>query len=156
MAHEIREGEYAVSDEPTWIDERVVHGFLRRSHSAADIPIETQRAAMRHSLSFSICLERAGAAREMVGFGRIITDRATFAYLCDVFVLEEHRGRGLSLLLMRCVMSHPDLQGLRRFVLSTKDAHGICERFGFRGVRHPDRYMEILDPEIYTKAKRSG
>lgn len=156
MAHEVREGDYAVSDDPSWIDEGVVHTFLRRSHWAADIPFETQREAMRHSLNFSIRRESAAGEREMVGFGRVVTDRATFAYLCDVFVLEEHRGRGLSTLLMNCIMTHPALQGLRRFVLSTKDAHGIYERYGFRGVRWPERYMEILDPEIYTKAIPPG
>lgn len=152
MAHEVRDGEFAVSDDPGWIDESVVHGFLKRSHWAADIPIETQRLAMRHSLNFSICHAPQDGVRSMVGYGRVVTDHSTFAYLCDVFVLEEHRGRGLSVLLMHCVMSHPELQGLRRFVLSTKDAHGLYERYGFGAVKYPERYMEILDPEMYTKA----
>ncbi len=156
MAHELRTGGYGASDDPTWIDESVAHGFLARSHWAAGMPLEVMRKSFEHSLCISARALREGEAREMVGFARLVTDRSTFAYLCDVFVLEEHRGRGVSLLLMDCVMSHPDLQGLRRFVLSTKDAHGIYRRYGFGGVRYPDRYMEIFDPELYLKAERRG
>ncbi len=155
MVHTLHEGEYAASDDPSWIDEAVLHAFLVGSHWAKDIPLETQRRAMAHSLNVAICHTSGDDERTMVGFGRLVTDRATFAYLCDVFVVEAHRGRGLSLLLMRHIQSHPELQGLRRWVLSTKDAHRIYERFGFGSVRHPDRYMEIFDPEIYSKAKHA-
>ncbi|MFN7629184.1 MAG: GNAT family N-acetyltransferase [Pirellula sp.] len=85
-----------------------------------------------------------------VGFARVITDRATFAYLCDVYVLPEYRGRGLARWLMEVVVAHPDLQGLRRFVLVTRDAHGLYEKFGFKPLARPEGYMELHRPNIYS------
>ncbi len=156
MAHELRNTDYAASDDPAWIDEPVVHAFLARSHWAAGIPVDVMRRSLAHSLCFSARRLRDGRPEAMVGFARIVTDRSTFAYLCDVFVLEEHRGRAVSLLLLDAIMTHPDLQGLRRFVLSTKDAHAIYERFGFHALRYPERYMEIFDPELYRKTQPGG
>jgi GNAT superfamily N-acetyltransferase len=88
-----------------------------------------------------------------VGFARIISDFATFAYLADVFIIESHRGRGLSKFLMECIVKHSDLQGLRRWVLGTRDAHGLYAQYGFKPLAKPDRYMEIHDPEVYKRAR---
>jgi len=90
----------------------------------------------------------------LVGFARIISDLATFAYLADVFILPSHRGRGLSRWLMECIVSHPDLQGLRRWMLATKDAHGLYARFGFTPLKSPDSWMEIHRPYVYAKTSR--
>ena len=89
-----------------------------------------------------------------MGFARVITDRATFAYLADVFVLESHRGQGLAVWLMEAVRSHPDLQGLRRWILMTRDAHGLYEKSGFRVIEDPGRCMEIVDRDVYTRRGR--
>ena len=110
-----------------------------------------------------VCIERAIAAslnfgayegQVQVGFMRVVTDRATFAYLCDVFVLEPWRGRGLSKLMMECVLSHPELQNLRRWMLATADAHGLYRQFVFESLSRPERMMEITVPDIYQRLAR--
>ncbi|HEX5316989.1 MAG TPA: GNAT family N-acetyltransferase, partial [Candidatus Kapabacteria bacterium] len=94
------------------------------------------------------------AEEKQIGFARVITDFATYAYLADVFVLEEYRGQGLSKWLMQCIIEHPALQGFRRFTLATKDAHGLYAQFGFTPLQSPDRYMERFDPDVYQKKKQ--
>ena len=86
---------------------------------------------------------------KQVGFARVITDYATFAYLADVFITESYRGRGLSKVLMECIVKHPELQGLRRWTLATRDAHELYAKFGFTHLAKPDRFMELHDPEVY-------
>jgi GNAT superfamily N-acetyltransferase len=122
-----------------------VHGFLSTSYWSPGLPIEVLRRAIAGSLCFGLYHGNA-----QVGFARVVTDKATFAYLCDVFVLEEHRGKKLGRWLMESVASHPDLQGLRRFVLVTRDAHGLYEQFGFRPLSRPEGYMELHRPDIYS------
>ena len=90
---------------------------------------------------------------KQIGFARVITDRATFAYLADVFILADYRGRGLARWLVECVIGHPELQGLRRWMLATLDAHGLYEKFGFTPLKRPQRYMELHDPEIYQRER---
>jgi GNAT superfamily N-acetyltransferase len=102
----------------------------------------------RRSLDNSLCFGLYERGRQ-VGFARVVTDRATFAWLCDVFVLEAYRGRGLSKWLIGCVMSHPDLRGLRRLLLGTRDAHGLYERFGFTLLADPARFMEVFRSDVY-------
>ena len=143
---EWRRGQYLITTDPTRVDLAVVHGFLRESYWAKGIPLETVRRAIEHSLNFSVY---DGA--QQVGFARVITDYATFAYLGDVFVLESHRGRGLSRWLMEVIVAHPELQGFRRWVLLTRDAHGLYEKVGFKKVAAPERYMELWVPEVYTR-----
>jgi GNAT superfamily N-acetyltransferase len=92
--------------------------------------------------------------RDQVGFARVVTDRATYAYLCDVYILESHRGKGLSKRLIEAVMAHPDLQGLRRFQLVTRDANGLYQRFGFRAPEHPERHMEIFRHGLYVRKRK--
>ena len=145
--HEQR-GAFQISDDPALLDVDVIHGFLRESYWAAGI----SRAIVERSLRSSICFG-VYEGRAQVGFARCVTDRATYAYLGDVFVLPSHRGRGLSKGLMECVAAHPDLQGLRRWNLVTRDAHGLYAQHGFTPVKHPERYMEKLDPDVYTRRK---
>jgi GNAT superfamily N-acetyltransferase len=147
MPHEWRRDDgYVISDDADRVDIGVVHAFLVRSYWAQGIGRDVIERAMAHSLNFSVF----AASGEQVGFCRVASDYATFAYLMDVFVLEEHRGRGLGVWLMETVMSHPSLQGLRVFRLATMDAHGLYEKFGFRPLAHPERMMEIVDPMVYA------
>jgi GNAT superfamily N-acetyltransferase len=136
---------YSISCDRDKLDLGVVHGFLSTSYWSPGLPIEVLRRAIAGSLCFGLYHGNA-----QVGFARVVTDKATFAYLCDVFVLEEHRGKKLGRWLMESVASHPDLQGLRRFVLVTRDAHGLYEQFGFRPLSRPEGYMELHRPDIYS------
>ena len=136
---------YSISCDRDKLDLGIVHGFLSTSYWSPGLPIEVLRRAIAGSLCFGLYHGNA-----QVGFARVVTDKATFAYLCDVFVLEEHRGKKLGRWLMESVASHPDLQGLRRFVLVTRDAHGLYEQFGFRPLSRPEGYMELHRPDIYS------
>lgn len=134
-----------VSTDPARLDLGVIHGYLVRSYWSKGIPRETVAQAIENSLCFG-AYDPAGS---QVGFARTITDFATFAYLADVFVLESHQGQGIGKLLMECIKRHPELQRLRRWTLSTKDAHALYAQFGFTALNWPDRYMEIFRPDIY-------
>ncbi len=138
---------YTISTEPGRQDPIVIHHFLTRSYWAEGIPLQTVERALKHSLCFGL-FDGKG---QQVGLVRVVTDYTTYAYLCDVFVLEEHRGRGLSKWLMECVMSYPNLQGLRRWSLGTKDAHGLYSQFGFEPITAPERFMQIANPDIYKR-----
>ena len=140
--------QYRVSSAPEEVSISVVHQFLKDSYWAKNIPLNTLQKAIDNSLCFSVIAE-SSEQKELVGFARMITDRATFAYLADVFILESHRGNGLSKLLMKSILQHPDLQGLRRMVLATKDAHGLYQQFGFKKLASPDTFMELWDPNVY-------
>jgi GNAT superfamily N-acetyltransferase len=142
---EWRRGEYAISTDRDRLDLTVVHGFLTRAYWSEGVPLETVRRAIEHSLPFGIY---KGA--EQVGFARLVTDFATFAYVADVFVLEAYRGQGLGVWLMEVVTHHPELQGLRRWVLATRDAHELYRKSGFAPVI-PGRFMEINRPDIYKR-----
>ena len=123
----------------------LTHDFLaNRSYWAAGHFERSARRSLDHSLCFGL-YERW----RQVGFARVVTDRATFAWLCDVFVLEAYRGRGLSKWLVRSVKGHPALQGLRRTLLGTRDAHGLYERYGFTPLADPTRFMEVFRPDVY-------
>ena len=141
---EVTHGDYVVSTDRSRIDVAAVHHFLANSYWSPGIPEETLRRAIAGAICFGVY-----RGREQVGFARVITDRATYAYLSDVFIVDAHRGRGLSKLLMAVIMNHPALQGLRRFSLSTRDAHALYTQFGFKVVANPERQMEILRPNIY-------
>ena len=136
-----RRGEYTIDTDPGRVDVAAVHAFLVRSYWAEGVPRDTVARSIAHSLCFGLY-----RGDEQVGFARVVTDRATIAYLADVYVLEEHRGRGLAVWLMEVVMAHPDLQDMRVWRLATKDAHGLYEKSGFRPVAHPERLMEIVTP----------
>ena len=160
-----RRGEFLVSTDRSRLDLGVIHGFLTNCYWAKGIPRETVARSLEHSLCFGIYDESgsnvaglANATRpgaRQVGFGRVVSDFATFAYLADVFVLETHRERGLCKFLMECITQHPALQGLRRWILLTRDAHGLYKNFGFTPLKSADRYMELHRPDIYEIRKTS-
>jgi len=140
-------GEYTISTDRARIDVAAVHAFLSRSYWSPGIPEDVIRRAIAGATCFGIY-----HGREQVGFARVISDQATYAYLADVYVLESHRGRGLAKWMMEVIMAHPSLQGLRRFTLSTRDAHGLYSQFGFEPVANPNGQMEILRRDIYLGA----
>jgi GNAT superfamily N-acetyltransferase len=134
---------FEISTDAARVDRAAVHAFLSRSYWARGITRELVDRSIDHSLVFGIY-----SGDRQVGFARAITDRATFAYLADVFILEEWRGRGLGLWLVETIRAHPDLQGLRRWSLVTRDAHGLYQKAGFARPAHPERLMEIVAPKI--------
>lgn len=139
---------YSISTDRSKLDLAFIHAYLSRdSYWARGIPREVFTRSVEHSLCFGIYAET-----RQVGFARVISDFATFAYLADVFIDEGHRGRGLSKWLMDTIVSHPDLHGLRRWLLATQDAHTLYARYGFTPLSVPDRLMERLDPAVYTLA----
>ena len=138
---------FSISTDPSRLDRALIHEFLGRSYWAAGIPREVVDRSIDHAMCFGVFDDGS-----QVGFARVITDRATFAYLADVFVLESHRGRGIATWLMDVIKGHPDLQGLRRWILMTRDAHGLYRKFGFREIADPSRCMEIVDREVYRRA----
>ncbi len=130
-----------ITTDPSQLDLDVIHHFLARSYWAAGIPREIVERAVGHSLCFG-----AFDGHDQVGFARVISDYATYAYVSDVFVLPSHRARGIAKQLMAAIVAHPDLQGLRRWTLFTRDAHGLYRQYGFAEPRYPERLMEILGP----------
>jgi GNAT superfamily N-acetyltransferase len=145
MSHELQHNGYLVSDDPARLDVDAIHAFLSTSYWAQGIPRDLVARSLKNSLCFGAYTE----AREQVGLARVVSDHATFAWLADVYVLDAHRGHGLSKALMRAVVSHPRLQGLRRFQLGTRDAHGLYAQFGFAPLAEPARHMEKLDFSLY-------
>lgn len=139
---------YQISTDPARLDVAAIHAYLTRSYWSAGIPIEIVERALRNSLCFGVYESASGA---QVGFARIVTDHATFSYLCDVYVLEEHRGHGLGKRMMREVMAHPSLHGARRVMLATRDAHGLYQQVGFVEAGRAGNLMEIVRPDIYAK-----
>jgi GNAT superfamily N-acetyltransferase len=137
--------EYEISTDTHRLNVEVIHNFLaEESYWSPGIPRAIVERAMQNSLCFGVY---HGAAQ--VGFARVVTDKATFAMLADVFILSAHRGKGLSKWLMQCVIEHEDLQGLRRLLLLTSDAHGLYRQFGFKELGNPSRFMEVLRQDIY-------
>lgn len=136
---------FTITTDRTQVDTALVAEFLASSYWAKGIPAATVRKSIENALCFLVF-----DGERQVGFARVITDRATFAYIGDVFIIEACRGRGLSKWMMECIMGHPELQGLRRWVLATADAHGLYEQFGFTPVKSPERWMERHDAEVYT------
>jgi GNAT superfamily N-acetyltransferase len=145
------QGGFTITTDPERVDLDAVHGFLRTAYWCEDIPRETVARAVAGSLNFSMWL-----GGRQVGYARVVTDRTTFAWVCDVFVLESYRGRGLSKWLMRTVVQHPELQGLRRWLLATRDAHGLYRHVGFAPLETPDRWMERSVRDAYRTAPSEG
>jgi GNAT superfamily N-acetyltransferase len=143
---EHRHGDFFISTDRARLDLDVVHGFLTNCYWAKGIPRDVVARSIEHSLCFGIY----GPDGNQAGFARVVSDYATFAYLGDVFVLEPYRGRGLGKWLMECVVKHPGMQGLRRWTLLTRDAHGLYAQFGFSPLQAPERYMELHRPDIYN------
>ena len=154
MSVEWTRAEYRLTTDPARVDVAAVHAYLARSYWAAGIPLELVRRSIEHSLNFSLWHEPPAGGARQVGFARVITDYATFGYLGDVYVLEEHRGRGLSKWMMRVVVEHPELQGFRRWALLTRDAHGLYAQVGFTPLSDPSRWMELWTPGVYAAKKK--
>jgi GNAT superfamily N-acetyltransferase len=134
-----------ISTDPDRIDVGLVHEFLRNSYWAEGRP----RSVVERSIKNSLCFGAYQDGRQ-VAFARVVSDRAVFAYLMDVFVLSEHRGRGIARALMRAILDHPDLQNLRLFLLATRDAHRLYSQFGFQPLAEPDRWMAIQNRSSQT------
>jgi GNAT superfamily N-acetyltransferase len=139
---------FSISTDKSKLDISVIHDFLSGSYWSENIPVETVQKCIEGSMCFGVYDNN-----RQVGFARMVTDNSTFAYLADVFIIEEYRGRGLSKWLVEFILSHPDLQGLRRILLATKDAHNLYKQFGFTPINNPDRFMQIHNPDIYKKAE---
>ncbi len=141
-----------ITTDPARIDVDVVHGFLsEQAPWSLGIPRAVVERSVANSLCFAALASEAGAT-SLAGFARVVTDRATFAYLCDVFVLPAWRGRGIARAMLAAIDAHADLQGLRRILLFTRDAHGLYARHGFAPLTHPERGMERLRTDLYTRA----
>jgi GNAT superfamily N-acetyltransferase len=137
---------FSVTCDPAKLDRDLIERSLASSYWAMGIPAAT----IARSIDGSLCFALLDGDRQ-IGFARVMSDRATFAYLADVFVVPEYRGQGLGKWLVECILSHPDLQGLRRWMLATRDAHGLYERFGFTPLKRPETFMEKHDPDVYRR-----
>ena len=142
---EIEDHGIIFSDDPQKLDPVRVHHYLStQSYWAQNVPLEVVKRSMDNSLCFGVYKDAV-----QIGFARWITDKATFAYLADVYIEEIHRGQGLSKKLMSLMLFHKDLQGLRRYMLATNDVHGLYSQFGFKAIEHPDRLMAIVIKDAY-------
>ena len=151
MAIEWARGAFEVSDDPRRLDLAAIHRFISgESYWAEGISEALLARAIAHSLCFGLY-----EGSRQVGFARVVTDRATFGYLCDVYVERDRRGAGLGKWLVACVLEHPDLQGLRRLSLMTRDAHDLYRPFGFRALPEASRYLEIHRPDVYKKREEA-
>ena len=142
---ERRRGKFLISTDPARLNLDVIHGFLTNCYWAKGVPRDVVERSIEHALCFGV-YDGSGA---QVGFARVISDFATIAYVGDVFVLDAHRGHGLGKWLMESITQHPALQNLRRWILTTRDAHGLYLQIGFTPVKFPERYMELHDPHVY-------
>lgn len=149
--YNLTQGEYRISTRRDELDIAAIHAFLRTSYWSPNIPLEILSRAIANSLCFGLF-----HGQTQIGFARVVSDHATFAYLCDVYVLDGHRGQGLGKWLMTAIQQHPDLQHLRRFMLATRDAHTLYAQYGFSPLANPSRLMEIVDPDIYTRMNGSA
>jgi GNAT superfamily N-acetyltransferase len=143
----VSKGEYRISTDKNKMDIDFIHSFLSRSYWAEGITKEVVSRSITGSLCFGVF-----SMEKQIGFARLITDEATFAYLADVFIDDDHRGKGLSKWLMGVIISHPGLLGLRRILLATRDAHGLYAQFGFTPLNNPERWMHIHNPDLYKNA----
>ena len=141
----ITRGAYTITTDKSRLDLNAVHQYLsKQSYWSPNIPLETVQNAAAHSLTFAVL-----HGDEQVGYARIISDYSIFAYLGDVYILEAHQGQGLSKWLMETIMGHPDLQNLRRWILATRDAHGLYAQYGWKPIANPSIWMEVHNPDVY-------
>jgi len=144
--------DYTVSADKDKLDlEFIHHSLSREAYWSIDIPLETVKRSIENSMCFGVYVRTSGASDRQIGFARVITDYATFGYLADVFIAPEYRGKGLSKMMMAAIMDHPSLQGFRRWLLMTRDAHGLYKQFGWIDPPYPERYMEIAKPDLYKR-----
>ena len=141
MKYSVTENNFIISTDKNKINIEYVHDFLSHSYWSPGVPMETVTKAMNGSLCFGVYDND-----KQIGYARMVTDTATFAYLADVFIDENYRGKGLGKWLVKTILAHPELQGLRRIMLATKDAHALYEQVGFTPINNPERYM-VYDPK---------
>ena len=147
MIFEEKKDSYLISTDKSKLDSNLIHNFLcNKSYWAKGIPYNTVKTSIEYSECFGIY-----HSGKQVGFARVITDKSTFGYIGDVFIADDHRGKGLSKWIMECIMKHPELQGFRRWVILTRDAHELYKKFGFTPVKKPQNFMENHEPEVYLK-----
>lgn len=147
MHYEARRDSFLISTDKGKIDVALVHRFLSEtSYWAKNIPLGVVQTSIQNSMCFGIY-----EGERHVGFARVTTDKATFGYVGDVFIVEEYRGKGLSKWLMQCILAHPELQGFRRWILATADAHGLYTQSGFKPLAKPERWMELHNPNVYQR-----
>jgi len=139
---------HTISTDSSRFDVEMIHQFLTNCYWAEGVPREIVQRSIENAMCFGVF-----DGDKQVGFARVITDRATYAYIGDVFILESHRRQSLSKLLMKAIMEHPELQGLRRWSLVTNDAHGLYQQFGFRPLANPQRHMELVNPDVYKRKR---
>lgn len=143
----MKNGDYTISTDKAKLDLDFIHHSLsKEAYWSLNIPLETVKRSIENSMCFGVYHQD-----QQIGFARVITDYATFGYLADVFISPAHRGKGVSKMMMAAIMGHPDLQGFRRWLLMTRDAHGLYKQFGWIDPPYPDRYMEIAKPDIYKR-----
>jgi GNAT superfamily N-acetyltransferase len=142
---ELKRDGYIISTNKTQLDVSAIHAYLTRSYWSPGIP----KTVVERAIAGSLCFGLSDAQGNQVGFARALTDGATFAYLADVYVLEEHRGKGLGKWIVETILAHPSLQGLRRILLATRDAHALYAQFGFEPLATPESFMSIHRPNVY-------
>ena len=143
--------DYRITTDKAEMDIDAIHHYLSRSYWAENVPKSVVTTAVENSLCFAVLVANADGEERQIGFARMITDYASFAYLADVYILEDHRGKGLSKQMMKQVIEHPRLQGLRRMMLATRDAHGLYEQFGFTALNDQKMFMQLWKPNIYSQ-----
>lgn len=143
---------YRITTDKNEMDIDAIHHYLSNSYWSENVPKSVIVKAVENSLCFGVLAIEANGSETQVGFARMITDYATFAYLADVYILEEHRGKGLSKKTMEKIIQHPQLQGLRRMMLATRDAHGLYEKFGFTALTDQQMFMQLWKPDVYAKS----
>ena len=137
--------DYRVTTNQAEMDVEAIHQYLTHAYWCKGLPLETLRLSMENSFCFAVL-----QTNKQIGFSRLITDYATFAYLADVYILDSHQGKGLSRMMLNEMFTHPKLQGLRRIMLATRDAHGLYEKIGFSQLSNPEIFMQNFNPDIYT------
>jgi len=143
MKKNFRKGNYLISTDNSKLDIKVIQDYLSNSYWAKNRTLKTTKISIKNSLCFGVYFKNS-----QIGFARLITDYATFAYLADVFILEEHRNKGLSKWLMEVILNYGEVQNLRRWFLATRDAHGLYEKFGFTNLKEPEKIMEMFRKDL--------
>lgn len=142
MKRNFRKGKYLISTDRSKLEIKVIHDYLTNSYWAKNRTLKTSKLSVKNSLCFGLYFKN-----KQIGFARVITDYATFAYLADVFILEDYRGKGLSKWMMKIILEYKELENIRRWFLATRDAHGLYEKFGFHALKEPEKLMEMFKNE---------
>lgn len=142
---------FRITDNKDDMDIDAIHNFISQSYWAKDVPKSVMIKAIENSLCFAVLAGDLSHSEKQVGFARLITDFATFAYLADVYILEEYRGNGLGKKMMQQIMAHPQLQGLRRIMLATRDAHDLYAQYGFTELSDKKMFMQLWTPDVYSQ-----